>query len=77
MNFEQEIATVLKSQTNTSSRVNVVGALSYDQEHFQQAFNIALEMENRNLVKILYSNYNQGKIMVEFTLLGRSKVISD
>ncbi len=49
--------------------LNIVEALGYNQDQFQQAFDIALEMDNRNLVKLLYSNFNAGKIVVEFTLL--------
>jgi hypothetical protein len=46
--------------------------LGLDQSNFQQGFDIANEMQNRDLVKLLYSNVNLNKIIVEFTLLGKA-----
>ena len=71
MNLENEIAKVLKSRLATTDMINVTEVLSNDPTDFQTAFNIALEMENRNLIKILYSNFSANKIVVEFTLLGK------
>lgn len=71
MNLENEIAKVLKSRLATTDMINVTEVLSNELTDFQTAFNIALEMENRNLIKILYSNFNANKIVVEFTLLGK------
>lgn len=68
-NLEQAILTILQSRSKTSDMVNVMDALNYNSENFQKAFDIALEMENRNLVKLLYSNFQAGKVVVEFTLL--------
>lgn len=72
MAFEKEIALILQSRLAETDMLNVVEALGYLPHQYQQAFDIALEMENRNLVKILYSNFNTGKVVVEFTLLGKS-----
>ena len=49
--------------------LNVMDVLGLEADRFQLAFDIALEMENRNLVKLLYSNFQAGKVVVEFTLL--------
>lgn len=68
-NPEQAILTILKARSKTSNIVNVMDAFNYSSENFQKAFDIALEMENRNLVKLLYSNFQAGKVVVEFTLL--------
>lgn len=46
--------------------------LGYSHADFQKGFDIAIEMQNRDLVKLLYSNFNQNKIIVEFTLLGKA-----
>lgn len=54
--------------------LNVMEALGFGSDRFQLAFDIALEMENRNLVKLLYSNFSAGKIVVEFTRLGRQAI---
>jgi hypothetical protein len=73
MNFEVEINTVLNAKTDHSDMGNVMEILGYDQYDFQKAFDIAIEMQNRNLVKLLYSNFNANKVIVEFTLLGKIK----
>lgn len=71
MKFEKEIAIILQSRRPDSDMLNVIEVLSYGKDEFQQAFDIALEMDNRNLVKLLYSNFNAGKVIVEFTLVGK------
>jgi hypothetical protein len=70
MNFDNPINIVLRARSADTDMINVVEALGTTRETFQQAFDVALEMENRNLVKMLYSNYNIGKIVVELTLPG-------
>ena len=71
MKFEKEITIILKSRKEDTDMLNVIEALGYSAEHHQQAFDIALEMDNRNLVKLLYSNFDAGKVIVEFTLIGK------
>jgi len=71
MEFEKEIATVLQSRKPNTDMLDVIEVLGYGAEKFQRAFDIALEMDRRNLVKILYSNFNTGKVVVEFTLLAK------
>lgn len=69
MSLEDQINKVLQSRRDDTDMLNVMEALGYNQENFQQAFDVALAMDNRNLVKLIYSNYNQNKVVVEFTLL--------
>ena len=71
MNFEKEIQTVLQSRRSDTNMLDVMEALGYASDKFQQAFDVALEMDRRNLVKLLYSNFNAGKVIVEFTLLAK------
>ena len=71
MKFEKEIATVLESRRSDTNMLDVMEALGYTSDKFQQAFDVALEMDRRNLVKLLYSNFNAGKVIVEFTLLAK------
>lgn len=52
---------------------NVMEALAWSQDNFQNGFDLANIMQNMDLVKILYSNFNQNKIVIEFTLLGKAK----
>ena len=71
MKFEKEIATLLQSRRPDTNMLDIMETLGYGQDKFQQAFDIALEMDRRNLVKLLYSNFNARKVVVEFTLLAR------
>jgi hypothetical protein len=71
MKFEKEIAIILQARKPDTDMLNVIEVLGYGQDQFQQAFDIALEMDNKNLVKLLYSNFNAGKIVIEFTLIGK------
>jgi hypothetical protein len=52
---------------------NVMECLNYPQERFDEAFMIANDIQNMDLVKLLYSNYNLSKVIVEFTLLGKAR----
>jgi hypothetical protein len=71
MRFEKEIAAVLQARLPDTDMLNVIEALGYGPDKFQHAFDVALEMDNRSLVKLLYSNFNAGKVIVEFTLLAK------
>jgi hypothetical protein len=71
MKFEKEIATVLSSRREDTDMLNVIEVLGYNADRYQQAFDVALEMDNRNLAKLLYSNFNAGKVIIEFTLLAK------
>ena len=73
MKYDREIFAVLKSRRSETDMLNVMEALGYTQDQFQRAFDIALEMDNRNLVKLLYSHFTAGKVIVEFTLLGKKQ----
>ena len=48
-------------------------ALGWTQENFQDAFDLINNMQNLDLIKLIYSNFNQNKIVIEFTLLGKAK----
>lgn len=52
---------------------NVMEYLGYTQQSFDEAFIIANTIQNMDLVKLLYSNYNLNKVIVEFTLLGKAR----
>ncbi|HEY5825657.1 MAG TPA: hypothetical protein VIT44_14885 [Cyclobacteriaceae bacterium] len=73
MKIEEEIASVLQSRRSDTNMLDVMEALGYSPDKFQQAFDVALEMDRRNLVKLLYSNFNAGKVIVEFTLLAKKQ----
>lgn len=71
MKFDKEISAVLDARKAETDMINVMEALGYTTDKFQEAFDVALEMDNRNLVKLIYSNFNAGKVIVEFTLLAK------
>ncbi|HEY0656304.1 MAG TPA: hypothetical protein VGD65_24390 [Chryseosolibacter sp.] len=73
MKFSEHISNVLRARQADTDMINVLDALGYTQEKFQEAFDVALAMENQNLVKMLYSNFNAGKIIVELTLPGKAE----
>jgi hypothetical protein len=72
MDLEQKIKIVLRSRRADTDMIKVMEALGYGNEKFQDAFDVALAMDNRDLVKLIYSNFNAGKVIVEFTLLANN-----
>lgn len=52
---------------------NVMEALAWNRDRFQEGFDLANAMQNLDLVKLLYSNFNQNNIVIEFTLLGKAR----
>ncbi|MFZ2905079.1 MAG: hypothetical protein WAZ98_02635 [Cyclobacteriaceae bacterium] len=72
MDIEAKINNVIAGIGSAGRMGNVMEVLGYTQKDFQTGFDLANEMQNRDLVKMLYSNYNQNKIVVEFTLLGKA-----
>ena len=72
MKYGKEIDIVLRARKSNTDMLNIIDALAYNTaDKFQDAFDIALEMDRQNLVKLLYSNFDAGKVIVEFTLLGK------
>lgn len=49
---------------------NVMEAFGWDSSRFEEASRIALDMDNLNYVKQLYTNFNKNLIVVELTLVG-------
>ena len=52
---------------------NAMEALGWDVARFDEGFAIANELQNRDWVKLLYSNYNKNLVVVELTLLGQQQ----
>jgi hypothetical protein len=69
---EVEVMKVIMGVGDNGTTGNVMEILGYPQLDFQKGFDIANEMQNRDLVKLLYSNFNQNKVIIEFTLLGKA-----
>ncbi len=49
---------------------NVMEALGWDSSRFEEGSSVALELDNLNYAKMLYSNFNKNLIVVELTLVG-------
>jgi hypothetical protein len=73
MQNENIISQVIKSVGDQGGTGNLMEALNLSQSDFQNGFELANKLQNMDLVKLLYSNYNQNKIIIEFTLLGKAK----
>ncbi|MBN8575484.1 MAG: hypothetical protein J0L66_01005 [Cytophagales bacterium] len=49
---------------------NVMEFLNWPQSEFEKGFEFANTLQNKDLVKLLYSNFNKNQIVVELTLVG-------
>lgn len=72
VSIEGEIQKAIEGIVCVGKAGNLLEILGYDQVDFQKGFDLAIEMQNRDLVKLLYSNFNQNKIIVEITLVGKA-----
>jgi|GEM_PF-810466 hypothetical protein len=50
---------------------NVMEALGWSAARFDEGFALTIRLQNENLLKLLYSNYNKNLIVAELTLPGR------
>ncbi len=65
-NLEREILKYLATKGGTG---NIMEQLPITFE-FDQAFEFANDLQNKDFIKLLYSNFNKKLIVVELTLLG-------
>ncbi|MBL7862984.1 MAG: hypothetical protein JNJ65_17610 [Cyclobacteriaceae bacterium] len=61
---------VLQQLVKMGGMGNVVEPLGYTIEDFDKAFEFANNLQNKDLVKLIYSNFNKNLIVVELTLPG-------
>ncbi len=52
---------------------NVMEILTWPDSRFEEGFMLANNMQNNDLVKLLYSNFNKNLVIVELTLVGQSE----
>jgi hypothetical protein len=70
---DSKVSQVLAGMGDVNSISNVMSILKLDTKDFQFAFDLAIEMQNRDLVKLLYA-FQPGKVVnVEMTLEGVRK----
>lgn len=70
MDSDSTYIVILKYLAINGGIGNVMEALNFDSARFEEGFAIALQMDNQNLVKLLYSNFNKNMIVVEMTRVG-------
>lgn len=68
--IEEKTKEVLRSTGEAGTIWNVVEILKEKPEGYQFCFDLANDMQNKDLVKLLYSLY-PSKVMIEMTLLSR------
>ncbi|PZR38941.1 MAG: hypothetical protein DI538_08195 [Azospira oryzae] len=73
MNLLPEHQTVLKGLHGKGGTGNVNEFLAIGAPDFDRGFTVANDMQNLDLVKLLYSNFNKNLVVVEWTLLGESE----
>jgi hypothetical protein len=61
---------VLQSLVKKGSLGNVMEFLNWPPAEFDRGFEFANNLQNKDLVKLLYSNFNKNLIVVELTLIG-------
>ncbi len=66
--------TALKYLAARGGSGNVLEVWKFDSSAFDEAFSMALAMENKDLVKLLYSNFNKKLIVLEMTLIGYAAI---
>ena len=72
MIFTNEEITIIRELCAHGGTGNVMEFLAYDTSRFEEGFTIANELQNKDLVKLLYSNFNKNLVVVEATLLAFS-----
>jgi len=73
MDLKQEQILILKELVHKGGTGNVNEILSLSSGQFEEGFTIANDMQNKDLLKLLYSNFNKNLVVVELTLLGESE----
>ncbi len=70
MNLSEIELSIIQHLSKTGGTGNVMAFLDFSVMDFEKAFSIANEMQNKDLLKLLYSNFNTNQIVVEMTLIG-------
>ena len=73
MDLNKDYSNILLALSDKGGTGNIMEILNYSPSQFEDGFMIANQMQNMDLVKLLYSNFNKNTIVVELTLLGENK----
>lgn len=69
MNLTKEEFMVVKKLCAQGGTGNVLEFLGYGSSQFDEGFTLANNLQNKDLIKLLYSNFNKNLIVAEATLL--------
>lgn len=70
MSLSTDELLVLQKLSTAGGTGNVMELLNYSAVDFDKGFEFANNLQNKDLVKLLYSNFNKNLVVVELTLLG-------
>ncbi len=70
---EQLQRQILKAVAAQGGTGNVMEALQWERDRFDEGFLLANDIQNLDYVKLLYSNFNKNLIVVELTLVGLAR----
>ncbi len=70
MKLTGEESIILQHLAKVDGTGNIMEFLNFVHSRFDEGFVIANNMQNKDLIKLLYSNFNKNLIIVEITLLG-------
>lgn len=70
MNLTDTELSVLQNLVKKGGMGNVQEFLQCSQSDFDKGFDFANTLQNKDLIKLLYSNFNKNLIVVELTLPG-------
>jgi len=70
MGLSEAELTIIQHLAKAGGTGNVMEFLNLDPSEFDKGFTIANNMQNKDLVKLLYSNFNKNMVVVEITLVG-------
>lgn len=73
MSIQEDHYKILKHVVAKGGTGNVMEAMGWDGSKFDEGFSLALDIQNLDYVKLLYSNFNKNLIVVELTLVGLEK----
>jgi hypothetical protein len=70
MSLSPEEEIILKQLYAQGGTGNAMEYLQYDTSKFEQGFEIVNTLQNKDAIKLLYSNFNKNLIVIEITLWG-------
>jgi len=70
MDLDEIELAIIRCLSKAGGTGNVIEFLNLTQSEFNRGFSIANTMQNKDLLKLLYSNFNKNQIVAELTLVG-------